>query len=81
MEPSPHIIPRFDLDRAIVLLRQGRSPSKVIAAAERLGDNQLKHDINMYISWVRSVKHLLQSELGIVWRGASRVERRAVPPL
>jgi hypothetical protein len=70
VEPAPNIIPRFDLKCAKQLLQRGRCPSEVIAAAERLGADRLKHEIELYI-----LKHLQQRELGIARRWG-----RALPP-
>jgi hypothetical protein len=50
MHPASGIIPRFDFKQAQLLLQKGRTPSEVIAAAERLGDDQLKRDIITYVS-------------------------------
>jgi hypothetical protein len=44
------IIPRFDFKQAQLLLQKGKTSSEVIAAAERLGDDQLKQQIVMYVS-------------------------------
>ena len=65
MGPSPNIIPRFDLERAKLLLQRGRRSSEVIAAAERIGADQLKHAIELYIGSSQSLKQLQQRELGI----------------
>ena len=65
MDLAPNIIPRFDLERAKLLLQRGRRPSEVIAAAERLGADQLKHAIEVYIGSSQSLKQLQQCELGI----------------
>ena len=65
MDPAPNIIPRFDLECAKALLQRGRRPSEVIAAAERLGADQLKHAIEVYIGSSQSLKDLQQRELGI----------------
>ena len=43
------IIPRFDLKLAKALLRKGKPQSEVIAAAVRLGDRQLKCNIERFI--------------------------------
>ena len=69
MDPAPNIIPRFDLECAKALLQRGRRPSEVIAAAERLGADRLKHEIELYI-----LKHLQQRELGIArrWNSVTR---------
>lgn len=72
-----NIIPRFDLERAKLLLRQGRQPAEVIAAAVRLGDEQLKRSIELFIACgdCAPLKFLGARELGLVYR--KRVERRA----
>ena len=73
----PSIIPRFDLERAKLLLRQGRRPAEVIAAAVRLGDDQLKRSIELFIACgdCAPLKFVGARELGLVHR--KRVERRA----
>ena len=53
MPSATGIIPRFDLQQARWLLQKGRTPLEVIAAAERLGDDQLKEQIVMYVFSVR----------------------------
>ena len=70
------IVPRFNLERAKQLLRQGRQPAEVIAAAMRLGDDPLKRSIELFIACGDCVplKFLGARELGLVHR--KRVERR-----
>ena len=56
MPSASGIIPRFDFKQARSLLQKGKTPIEVIAAAERLGDDQLKQQIVMYVSSVRSIQ-------------------------
>jgi len=44
------IIPRLDFAQAAKLLRKGKSPRDVIAAAERLGNHELKKQIELYVA-------------------------------
>lgn len=44
------IIPRLDFAQAVKLLQKGKSPSDVIEAAERLGNHELKKQIELYVA-------------------------------
>ena len=44
------IIPRFDFAQAVKLLRKGKTPRDVIEAAERLGNHELKKQIELYVA-------------------------------
>ena len=68
MESTSNIIPRFDLELAKTLLKRGKCSSEVVAAAERLGDHQLKRSIERYIESThesRSLGNILWRELGL----------------
>ena len=62
------IVPRFDLERAKQLLRQGRRPAEVIAAAVRLGDDQLKRSIELFVACGENapLKFAERREVGLV---------------
>ena len=68
MESTSNITPRFDLELAKTLLKRGKCSSEVVAAAERLGDHQLKRSIERYIESThesRSLGNILRRELGL----------------
>ena len=65
---TSNIIPRFDYTLAKKLLQEGKFSSEVVAAAERLGDHQLKRSIDRHIESLRgshSLKNVLRRELGL----------------
>ena len=70
MESSGYtgIIPRFDLQRAKELLQRGKPPTEVIAAAVRLGDDQLKRSIELFVACGENapLKFAERREVGLV---------------
>ena len=76
MPSASGIIPRFDFKQARSLLQKGKTPIEVIAAAERLGDDQLKQQIVMYVSSAIQAR-LMWRRLGFLFAVAKPTLRDA----
>ena len=64
---TSNIIPRFDYTLAKKLLQEGKCSSEVVAAAERLGDHQLKRSIERHIESLRGSHSLKKMSCGASW--------------